>query len=108
MVILKQDTVLYRAGTSAKPIGDFFVAKPPQGIIQSRIDSAILPEWPDGVESPIDSVISARIPAGTKIYVGPASSQGSLYVGGTQQIVVPGARAGSIPRIEITSITLLK
>jgi len=108
VVILKKDTILYRAGAATKPMGDFFVTRPPQGIIQSRIDSAVLPRWPNGAISPIDSVISVRIPAGTKIYAGSASAQGSLYVGGTEQIVIPGAQAGVIPGIEVISVSPLK
>jgi hypothetical protein len=90
-VLLKKDTILYRAGTETKPISDFFTPIEPVGVIQSRIDSAIMPTWPNGKTSTIDTVYSYKVPAGTKVYIGPAGSQGGFYVGGTQQIVIPGA-----------------
>lgn len=88
-VVLTEDVVLHRAGTSETPLGQFFTQDTPQSVIQTRIDSAVLPQWPGGGTSPIDSAFEVRIPAGTKIYVGEVSSQGGAFVGGTQQIVVP-------------------
>ncbi|WP_205885441.1 hypothetical protein [Pseudomonas qingdaonensis] len=88
VVTLEKDTVLYRAGTVDKPLGQFFSAEPPSGILQTRIDKAVLPEWPGGAKSPLDTTFEIKIPAGTKVYVGEVGSQGGLYVGGTQQIVV--------------------
>ena len=88
-VILDADTLLYRAGTAGKPYGQFFDLTPPQGILQTRIDKAVLPRWPSGATSPIDSAFGLRIPKGTKVYVGEVGSQGGVYVGGTQQVVVP-------------------
>jgi len=88
VVTLEKDTVLYRAGTVDKPLGQFFSNEPPSGILQSRIDKAVLPEWPGGAKSPLDTTFEIKIPAGTKVYVGEVGSQGGLYVGGTQQIVV--------------------
>ncbi|WP_454835974.1 two-partner secretion domain-containing protein [Pseudomonas lini] len=88
VVTLDKDTVLYRAGTADKPLGQFFSSEPPVGVIQTRIDKAVLPEWPGGAKSPIDTTFEIRIPAGTKVYVGEVGSQGGFYVGGTQQIVV--------------------
>ncbi len=86
---LHSDTVLYRAGTADKPLGQFFSTETPQSVLQARIDKAILPQWPGGGTSPIDSAIGVSIPKGTTVYVGEVSSQGGIYVGGTQQIVVP-------------------
>lgn len=88
VVTLEKDTVLYRAGTTDKPLGQFFSSEPPTGVIQTRIDKAVLPEWPGGAKSPIDTVFEIKIPAGTKVYVGEVGSQGGFYVGGSQQIVV--------------------
>jgi len=105
-ITLQQDTTLYRAGTGQVPLGQFFVTSPPQGVIQSRIDSAVLPVWPNGATSPIDSVIAAKIPAGTTVYVGNAGTQGGFYVGGTQQIVVP--KPWNINGVAVQSITPLK
>lgn len=88
-VVLSEDIVLSRAGTADIPLGQFFTQNAPQSVIQARIDSAVLPTWPGGGTSPIDSVFEVKIPAGTKVYVGEVSSQGGAFVGGTQQIVVP-------------------
>jgi filamentous hemagglutinin len=88
-VTLEKDTVLYRAGTANQPLGQFFSQEPPSGILQTRIDKAVLPEWPGGAKSPIDTSFAVRIPTGTQVYLGEISSQGGFYVGGTQQIVVP-------------------
>jgi len=88
-IVLESDTVLYRAGSAGKPLGQFYDVDPPQGVLQSRIDKAILPKWPGGGTSPIDSVIAVKIPKGTKVYVGQVSSQGGVFIGGTLQVVVP-------------------
>ncbi|HEU4578793.1 MAG TPA: pre-toxin TG domain-containing protein [Polyangiaceae bacterium] len=87
-VVLEADTVLHRAGTQGEPLGQFFSKEAPQGVIQTRIDKAVLPQWPGGGRSPIDTAFEVKIPAGTKVYVGEVSSQGGAFVGGTQQIVV--------------------
>lgn len=57
--------------------------------------------WPGGGASPIDSTFEVRIPAGTRVYVGEVSSQGGVFVGGTQQIVVP--RPWEIDGVEVLS-----
>ncbi|EPG72823.1 intein C-terminal splicing domain protein [Leptospira fainei serovar Hurstbridge str. BUT 6] len=103
---LNKDTILYRAGTFDKPFGQFYSLEPPQGILQTRIDKAVLPNWPGGGKSPIDSVIAVKIPAGTKIYTGKVGSQGGIYVGGTQQIVVP--KSWTIPGAEIIGTSAIK
>ncbi|UUM22052.1 hemagglutinin repeat-containing protein [Mycoavidus sp. SF9855] len=105
-VLLKQDTVLYRAGIASRPFGDFFSQQASNGVIQSRIDKAILPTWPNGKASPIDSLITVKVPAGTKVYVGEVSSQGSFYIGGAQQIIVPDA--SMIDGIKILDVRPLK
>ncbi|WP_447920685.1 hemagglutinin repeat-containing protein [Achromobacter aegrifaciens] len=88
VITLEKDTVLYRAGASDKPLGQFFSSEPPVGVVQTRIDKAVLPEWPGGAKSVIDTNFAIKIPAGTKVYVGEVGAQGGFYVGGTQQIVV--------------------
>jgi hypothetical protein len=87
VVTLEKDTVLYRAGTTDKPLGQFFSSKPPTGVIQTRIDKAVLPEWPGGKITHRYG-FEIKIPAGTKVYVGEVGSQSGFYVGGSQQIVV--------------------
>lgn len=78
----------------------------PQSILQSRIDKAILPKWSDGGISPIDSSFAIKIPAGTKVYVGEVGFQHGIYVGGTQQIVIP--KAWTIKGAEIMGVKPLK
>jgi len=85
---LRRGTTLYRAGTADKPFGQFFDTAPPDGVLQTRIDKAVLPVWPGGGTSPIDTSFALVIPKGTTVYVGKVGSQVGFYVGGTQQVVV--------------------
>lgn len=101
-----QDTILYRAGTSAIELGQFFDMEPAQGILQARIDKALLPVWPTGATSPVDSSIAVMIPMGTTVYVGPTGTQNGMYVGGTRQIVVP--KPWTIPKVKVIGVTPLK
>ncbi|MDX2022035.1 MAG: DUF6531 domain-containing protein [Deltaproteobacteria bacterium] len=98
-VVLSKDTVLYRAGENGKPLGQFFDTVPPKGVIQTRIDKAVLPSWPGGGKSPIDSAFAVKIPAGTKVYVGEVGSQGGHFVGGGKQIVVQ--QPWNIPGVQV-------
>ncbi|BBE08874.1 Uncharacterized protein MCB1EB_0713 [Mycoavidus cysteinexigens] len=84
----------------------FFSQQISNSAIQSRIDKAILPKWPGGNASPIDSLITVKIPAGTKIYIGEISSQGNFYVGGGQQIVMP--KFWTIEGLQILNVRPLK
>ncbi len=45
---LQQDTVLYRAGSSDKALGEYFTFEKPMSELQVRMDSAIRPKWPEG------------------------------------------------------------
>jgi len=105
-VTLAHDTLLYRAGASEQPLGQFFSLDAPSGVLQARIDKAVLPLWPGGAASPIDSAFAVKIPAGTQVYVGEVASQGGFYVGGTQQIVVP--KPWLIEGVEVISASPLK
>ena len=105
-VILDADTMLYRTGTANRPLGQFFDTTIPEGILQSRIDKAILPKWPGGGTSPIDSVIGVQVPKGTRVFVGEVSTQGGIYVGGTQQIVVP--KPWTIDGVQVKSVSPLQ
>jgi hypothetical protein len=49
------------------------------------VDKAVLPKWPNGSASVLESVYEIKIPAGTKVYVG---YQNGFYLGGTEQIVI--------------------
>ncbi|MFP1843183.1 RHS repeat-associated core domain-containing protein, partial [Lonsdalea quercina] len=87
-IILSEDTSFYRAGVSTNPFGRFFSLDRPQSIIQTRVDKAVLPKWPNGSASPLDSVYEIKIPAGTKFYVGEVGYQNGFYLGRTEQIVI--------------------
>ena len=78
----------------------------PTGVVQTRIDKAVLPEWPGGAKSPIDTVFSVKIPAGTQVYVGEVGSQGGFYVGGTKQIVV--VKPWAIDGVDVVGASPLK
>ena len=88
-ITLSTDTSFYRGGIEGRPLGQFFGYEQPQGVLQTRIDKALLPKWPTGGESPLDSYHEIQIPAGTKVYVGEVGYQTDLYSGGSEQVVVP-------------------
>ena len=87
-IVTTEPIVLYRAGTKDVPLGQFFSTEQPTGVIQTRVDQAVLPVWPGGGTSPLDSVFKVTVPAGTKLYYGEIGAQNGFYVGGTPQIVV--------------------
>jgi hypothetical protein len=87
-IITTEPVVLYRAGTKDVPLGQFLSTEQPTGVIQTRVDQAVLPVWPGGGTSPVDSVVKVTIPAGIKLYYGEIGAQNGFYVGGTPQIVV--------------------
>ncbi|SAM66047.1 Probable hemagglutinin-related protein [Cardiobacterium hominis] len=105
-VVLDKDTILFRAGTDKIPLGQYFSLEEPLGIMQSRIDKAIPPVWPNGGKSPIDTAFAVKVPAGTKVYIGEVGSQHHAFVGGTQQIIV--VKPWEIQGIEIISKRKLK
>ncbi|RJT32659.1 hypothetical protein [Rahnella woolbedingensis] len=105
-ITLSSDTIFYRGGQDGTELGRFFSYEKPQGVLQSRIDKAILPEWPDGSKSIIDSYYEIKIPAGTKVYVGEIGYQTDLYSGGTEQVVIPAP--WEIPGVETLDFGGLK
>ena len=105
-VTLQNETVLYRAGTAGNPLGEYFTLEPPTGVLQTRIDKAVLPEWPSGAKSPIDTSFAIRIPAGTQVHVGQVGAQRGFYVGGTQQIVIP--KPWTIKGVQVINSSPLK
>ena len=86
--VIDEDIILYRAGTKNQPLGQFFSKDAPVSEVQARIDKAILPEWPGGGKSPVDTVFKVKMPKGTTVHTGKVASQGGFYVGGTQQVVI--------------------
>jgi filamentous hemagglutinin len=105
-VTLQNDTILYRAGTADQPLGQFFSLDPPTGVLQTRIDKAVLPEWPAGGTSPIDTYFAVKIPAGTQVHIGEVGTQNGFYIGGTQQVVVP--KPWTIPDVQVINSSPLK
>lgn len=98
-ITLSTDTSFYRGGGEGRPLGQFFGYERPQGVLQTRIDKALLPKWPNGSESPLDSYHEIQIPAGTKVYVGEVGYQTDLFSGGSEQVVVPAP--WKIPGVKI-------
>ncbi|OAB78727.1 RHS repeat domain-containing protein [Cochleicola gelatinilyticus] len=86
--VIEEDMILYRAGKKGIPLGQFFSKDAPKSVLQTRIDKAILPQWPDGSKSILDTGYKVKIPAGTTIHTGTVGPQGGIFLGGTQQIVV--------------------
>eukprot|EP01022_Parablepharisma_sp_SALTPOND_P005993 TRINITY_DN1243_c0_g1_i1.p1 TRINITY_DN1243_c0_g1~~TRINITY_DN1243_c0_g1_i1.p1 ORF type:complete len:800 (+),score=126.78 TRINITY_DN1243_c0_g1_i1:840-3239(+) len=105
-VTLQNDTILYRAGTADQPLGQFFSTEPPTGVLQTRIDKAVLPKWPGGGTSPIDTSFAIKIPAGTQVHIGEVGTQTGFYVGGTQQVVV--LKPWTIPGVQVINSNPLK
>ena len=105
-VTLQDDTILYRAGTNGKPLGEFFSLEPSTSVLQTRIDKAILPEWPSGATSPVDTSFAVKIPAGTQVHIGEVGTQSSFYIGGTQQVIVP--KPWTIPGVQVINSSPLK
>jgi hypothetical protein len=86
---LKDDIIVYRAGSKEFEFGDYCSFENPISELQVRMDKAIMHTWPDGYKSVIDTVYAIKIPKGNNIYVGDISTQGNLYFGGTEQIIIP-------------------
>jgi RHS repeat-associated protein len=104
--ILKQDTVLYRAGAKDRPLGQFFSKDIPKSEIQVRIDKAIPPRWPSGSKAPLDTIFEIKIPSGTTVHIGTVAPQGSFFLGGTQQIVIE--KPWNIENVEVLRAFPLK
>lgn len=106
-----QSLLLFKAGDQPNQ-GSFFTLRPPASEAQSRIDSAIKPQW-----VPPDGRVDAGVPVPRSdlqqgyvyvlenpdqpIYVGPTSSQGGPYAGGEIQAFVPNAFAENAPRLRL-------
>jgi hypothetical protein len=80
---LSEDTVLYRViPDDGNPSGAYWTSTPPQGPLQSVIDSALDQNWGNTATR----VVKAKVPADTRIFEGVAAPQRGL-VGGGNQIV---------------------
>jgi len=82
---LNQPTTLYRViGEHGNPLGQYWTSVKPQGPLQSIIDFALDQNWGNQATK----VITAKIPAGVRLYEGTAAVQGGL-IGGGNQIYIP-------------------
>ena len=87
--VTTEDTMLYRVhGGKAGPRGSYWTRTPPEGPLQAKIDSALLPKWGNTAEG----VSVIRVPKGTTIFEGFAAQQGNL-VGGGNQVFLPKVKA---------------
>jgi hypothetical protein len=83
--VLSEPLTLYRSyGGNAPQIGPYWTRTAPQGALQATMDSAILPQWGNTMQSTTKMVV----PKGTVIYEGVAAPQGLLH-GGGNQVVIP-------------------
>ncbi|MCS5709795.1 hypothetical protein CC99x_012885 [Candidatus Berkiella cookevillensis] len=86
--VLKEDSLLWRAGDSENGFGQFFSNIKPVSEIQARIDRAILPIWPDNGVSILENAYCVKIPKGAVVHIGLTAPQGGMLLGGTQQVYV--------------------
>jgi hypothetical protein len=92
---LSADQVVYRAWhpDQAREFGAFWSLEKPTGSLQTRIDSALLPEWGKLRGNPIQRQQATRyteavLPQGTRVYIGEVGSQGGTWVGGGSQLLI--------------------
>jgi RHS repeat-associated protein len=90
-VVTNEDITLYRVfGGTARPQGAFATTMPAGNRIQSKIDSALLPEWKNSREYEAEIII----PKGTKLDIGKVAPQtidetGTVLKGGADQVLLP-------------------
>jgi len=89
-LVLEQPLDLFRVGTSGKPWGQYFSLEYPMSVLDARINQAILPIWPDGGISPLDTVYAWNFPQNTNIHLGIIKPQTPswFYQGMTPQIFI--------------------
>jgi hypothetical protein len=99
--VTTEKIIVYRGGPAGggdNAYGRWFSLEPSLSRAQIRIELAVKPEWLDPVtgeragSSPIESLYALEVPAGTTIYVGPASNQGGVHMGGRIQVFIPEPR----------------
>jgi RHS repeat-associated protein len=82
--VTSEATTFYRVhGGKAGALGPYWTRTPPAGPLQSRIDSALLPQWGNTAEN----VTTIQAPAGVTIFEGSAAGQGGLVGGGNQVFI---------------------
>jgi hypothetical protein len=95
-VELEKPLTLYRAWApgQAKEFGGFWSLEQPLGSLQTRIDSALLPEWGRVQGTAFSSQATyytvIEVPAGTRVFAGEVANQGGAWVGGGSQLLIEG------------------
>ena len=89
-VVTNEDITVYRVfGNNARATGAFTTSKPSLNRIQTKIDSAILPEWKNSLHYEAEIVI----PKGTKLNIGKVEKQftksGTELFGNADQFLMP-------------------
>lgn len=75
--------------TNGNPhLGQFWSDTRPQSVETVRRDMAVLPEWPGGGKSPLNTGYDVAFPPGTVFYYGEVADQGGKYVGGGMQYLI--------------------
>ncbi|MGF6201414.1 DUF6861 domain-containing protein [Pseudomonas laurylsulfatiphila] len=105
---LSDDITLFRGGDiNGKALGQWFTEKAPESVAQVRIDTAVKPQWIDPLTgeltgtSPVNSVFTIKIPAGTMVYEGPVGNQGGIFVGGPNINQIFVQEPWKVPGVEI-------
>ncbi len=106
---LNQPMTVYRAWApgQSREFGAFWSLEKPAGSIQTRIDSALLPEWGNirgtRFNTQATQYTTIQLPAGTTVHVGEVGSQGGSWVGGKSQLLIDG---GAQPEWKISESPL--
>jgi YD repeat-containing protein len=93
---LDKPLTAYRAWTpgSAREFGAFWTLDEPAGSLQTRIDSALLPEWGHVKDTAWTAqaqyYTAISVPKGTVIHVGEIGAQGGAWSGGGSQFLIDG------------------
>lgn len=93
---LEKPMTAYRAWTpdQAREFGAFWSLEKPVGSLQTRIDSALLPEWGNLRGTAFDAQATkytiVELPSGTVLHIGEVGSQGGSWVGGKSQLLIDG------------------
>jgi hypothetical protein len=99
---LNESLVVYRGwspGTWAAEDGAFWSLEKLLGSLQTKIDSALLPEWGagnakagfnSGLRSQATNWTAIELPKGSRIYLGEIGGQNGSWVGGGSQLLIKG------------------
>ncbi|KGQ69427.1 hypothetical protein OA57_11665 [Chelonobacter oris] len=96
VIKLDENLKAYRTWSpgQSREFGAFWAVDKPLGSLQSRIDSALRPEWGNIAGTSFYSQSSRYteiiIPKGTEINIGEVGSQGGAWIGGKSQLLING------------------